>query len=288
MRNVRYYSDLSDVDNNFSDSGVYLRVNCAGRAVYPGSLGRSVRRDYYLIWLIRGQIVIRSPAVDRSMQPGDLMIFQAGTPFDYTGIAAGELIYYWVHFTGYAAGELIGSCCLRVNTVERVGLSEEISGIFTGLFDAFTRLDGLTELDKSQNLMRLLVALGRQRGKVSGGQGRFRGDGVIRRSVSYIHENIALPLTVEGLAKRAYLSPGRYRELFRTLVGTSPKDYILNLRINTACEMLVQSELTIGEIAAAVGFSDGRYFSRVFTRRVGKTPSRYRRGSAPDPVQGAF
>ena len=79
MKNVRYYSDLNDVDNNFADSSVFLRVNCAGRAVYPGSQGRSVRRDYYLIWLIKGEIVIRSPAVDRSMQPGDLMIFEAGT-----------------------------------------------------------------------------------------------------------------------------------------------------------------------------------------------------------------
>lgn len=278
MQTVYYYSDLSDVDNNFADSSVYLRVNCTGRAVYGGSLGRSVRKDFYLIYLVKGEIVIRAPVVERRMRSGDLMIFAAGTPFDYTGIAAGELIYYWAHFTGYAAGQLIQNCGIRVNTVEKVGLSEEIPGIFSELFGAFTRLDGFTELDKFRVLMQLLIALGRQSRKNADGTSSLtRKDAVIRRSVSYIHENVSLPLTVESLAKREFMSPSRYRELFRTVTGTSPKDYIINLRINIACEMLLQSEMSVGEIAVAVGFSDGRYFSRIFIRRIGKTPTEYQK-----------
>ncbi|MGM9681327.1 MAG: helix-turn-helix domain-containing protein [Eubacteriales bacterium] len=278
MHTVSYYSDINDVDNNFADSSVYLRVNCTGRAVYGDAVGRSVRQDFYLIYLIKGEIVIRSPAVERSMNSGDLMIFASGTPFDYTGLAAGELIYYWVHFTGYAAGQLIENCGFRVNTVERVGLSEEIPGIFSELFAAFTRLDGLTELDKSRVLMGLLIALGRQSRRNAGGTGgHSRKSSVIRRSVRYIHENISLPLTVESLAEREFMSPSRYRELFRAVMGTSPKDYIINLRINIACDMLLRSEMSVGEIAAAVGFSDGRYFSRIFMRRIGKTPTEYQK-----------
>ncbi len=278
MRTVCYYSDLNDVDNNFADLSVYLRVNCTGRAVYGGAIGRSVRQDFYLIYLVKGEIVIRSPAVERRMRSGDLMIFDVGTPFDYTGIADGELIYYWVHFTGYAAGQLIENCGIRVNRVERVGLSEEIPGLFSELFGAFTRLDELTELDKSRVLMQLLIALGRHSRRMADGErSHFCKDAVIRRSVSYIHENISLPLTVESLAEREFMSPSRYRELFREHTGTSPKDYIINLRIHIACEMLMRSDRPVGEIAAAVGFSDGRYFSRIFTKRMGKTPTEYQK-----------
>ena len=92
MKNVRYYSDLNDVDNNFADSSVFLRVNCAGRAVYPGSQGRSVRRDYYLIWLIKGEMcrrksslvkvgtsTVRMPLSRRRTPPLRLSLLQAPT-----------------------------------------------------------------------------------------------------------------------------------------------------------------------------------------------------------------
>lgn len=173
---------------------------------------------------------------------------------------------------------LMEICGIRANSVQRVGLSEEISGIFSELFGTFTRLDELTELDKSRVMMERLIALGRQFHRHSGGTGSHsRQSTVIRRSVSYIHENISLPLTVESLAEREFMSPSRYRELFRAVTGTSPKDYIINLRINIACEMLMRSERSVGEIAAAVGFSDGRYFSRIFMRRIGKTPTEYQK-----------
>ncbi len=277
MQTVYYYSDLNDKDNNFADSSAYLQVNCAGRAVYGGSVGRSVRQDYYLIYLVKGEIAVRAPAVGRNMRSGDLLIFAAGTPFDYSGIADGELIYYWVHFTGYAAGQLIESCGIGLNTVEKVGLSAEIPEIFSDLFNAFTRMDSLTELDKSRVLMQLLITLGRHHTQIADGTGSLsRGGAAIRRSISYIHDNISLPLTVESLSEREYMSSSRYRELFRAVTGISPKDYIINLRINIACEMLSRAEMSVGEIAAAVGFSDGRYFSRIFMRRIGKTPTEYR------------
>jgi len=278
MRTVYYYSDINDTDNNFCDDSSYLKVNCTGRAVYDGATGRSVRRDYYLIYLVKGSISVRSPALERDMMPGDLMIFSPGTPFDYTGIADGELIYYWVHFTGYGAGELIAGCGLEPDRLRSVGMAARIAEAFEALFSAFTQMDGLSVLDRSGVLMRLLILLGREAAANAGtSAGALRARNAIAGSISYIHDNISSPLSVSELAKLEYLSPGRYRELFREATGSSPKDYIINLRINVASNLLTSTDMTVAQISAAAGIPDGRYFSRIFMRKTGKTPTEYRK-----------
>jgi len=84
-------------------------------------------------------------------------------------------------------------------------------------------------------------------------------------------------LSVTEMAAYAGMSSTNFRRLFRKMFGMSPGKYLQALRMKDAARLLLESEATIDRIALSVGFSDGNYFSRAFTRVFGMPPSSYRR-----------
>ena len=84
------------------------------------------------------------------------------------------------------------------------------------------------------------------------------------------------PISMQDLAQSVYLSDRHFRRQFEKAYGISPMEYLLNLRLNAACSLLLSANLTITDAAMACGFSDGNYFSRVFHRKYGMSPTAYR------------
>jgi AraC-like DNA-binding protein len=101
--------------------------------------------------------------------------------------------------------------------------------------------------------------------------------GPISRSLRYIDRNLDQPLSLKQLAQEAHLSPSYYSSLFKQQVGCTFCEYVQSRRISTSVTLLVDTDMTVAEIAKQVGFSDYRYFSRLFTRIVGMNPTRYRK-----------
>ena len=90
------------------------------------------------------------------------------------------------------------------------------------------------------------------------------------------------PLSMQELARSVYLSERHFRRQFEKAYGISPSEYLLNLRLNAACRLLLCENLTVTDTAMACGFSDGNYFSRVFHRKNGISPTAYRQLYRPD------
>ncbi|SFD54655.1 AraC-like ligand binding domain-containing protein [Bacillus sp. OV194] len=89
----------------------------------------------------------------------------------------------------------------------------------------------------------------------------------------YLSENI----TIEDMAKRARLSPSRFSALFREHFGMSPYQYLLQLRIQHAEELLINSTLKLHQIAEYCGFADAQHFSKAFKKNTGRTPGSLRK-----------
>ena len=85
-------------------------------------------------------------------------------------------------------------------------------------------------------------------------------------------------MPLEQYAAGCCLSMSRFAHLFTQCVGTPPGAYRNRLRIERAKELLLFTDLPVGEVGALVGFEDGSYFTRLFTAAVGQAPTRYRRG----------
>lgn len=93
-------------------------------------------------------------------------------------------------------------------------------------------------------------------------------------AVDYIRKNLHQKLSIESIAKLAYVSKSNFFKMFKDELGTSPNDFILQERINKAKELLA-SQNSIKETAYQTGFSDTNYFTRVFKQLVGVTPKNY-------------
>jgi transcriptional regulator GlxA family with amidase domain len=61
-------------------------------------------------------------------------------------------------------------------------------------------------------------------------------------------------------------------------MGMAPSDYVINLRINVACDLLKSSDMSIKEIAASVGYDNAHFFSKLFKKKTGVSPKAYREG----------
>ena len=98
--------------------------------------------------------------------------------------------------------------------------------------------------------------------------------------IAYIAQNYAKPdLSINAIAEHVKLSTNSVRMLFRENDLGSPKDYLLALRMETACRMLSETNLTAKEISEKVGFTESRYFYAVFKKHTGKTAFEYRAGT---------
>ena len=92
----------------------------------------------------------------------------------------------------------------------------------------------------------------------------------------YIEKNLSNPeLSNESIAKELKISEVYLRKLFLNHLGTSPKQYILDMRIQKAKELLVESPLSVTDISRECGFSSVYHFCRAFKKRTATTPTQF-------------
>jgi transcriptional regulator GlxA family with amidase domain len=103
-------------------------------------------------------------------------------------------------------------------------------------------------------------------------------DSRIINGILYMEKNITeLEIPNGKLAEIGGMSVNAYARIFKEQTGSSPRKYLLKMRVGKACNLLHHSDLSIDQIASACGFSDRYYFTRIFTRTMRVSPGVYRR-----------
>ncbi|ODU06050.1 MAG: AraC family transcriptional regulator [Pseudonocardia sp. SCN 72-86] len=90
--------------------------------------------------------------------------------------------------------------------------------------------------------------------------------------IAYVHEHLGEPLSVSDLAERAFMSPSAFSHLFRDVAGKSPYQFIKEMRLNKARELLIENEASITQISKNVGYRSTSHFINEFRDRYGMTP----------------
>jgi AraC-like DNA-binding protein len=102
----------------------------------------------------------------------------------------------------------------------------------------------------------------------------------IINGIRYMEQNIReIVISNQTLSNEGGMSVNAYARLFKDQTGFSPRRYLSRMRIEKACNLLHHSELSIEQIAAACGFADRYYFTRVFSQTMQTSPGAYRKNS---------
>ena len=94
-------------------------------------------------------------------------------------------------------------------------------------------------------------------------------------TIEYIRENLSVKISVKELADRLYISESILAKKFRKEVGITLGKYIDKMVFYEAEKLIMQGDLTIGQISEKLGFCDQFYFSRKFKERYQETPQSY-------------
>lgn len=92
-------------------------------------------------------------------------------------------------------------------------------------------------------------------------------------AVYYVAKNFREKIQSEAVAKQCSMSPFRFSRAFKEAFGISFRDYVVRYRLREACRLMVNPNITVTDVAFAVGFNDVSYFSRMFKRHLGVSPS---------------
>jgi len=103
----------------------------------------------------------------------------------------------------------------------------------------------------------------------------------VAAAIAFLKRHLAEPVSMEELVRHVGFSRARMFDLFKAQTGLTPNDYLQRLRVEKAQEQLRHTDRSVTEIALATGFSSGQYFSTVFARYTGVSPTDFRNGAKP-------
>lgn len=107
------------------------------------------------------------------------------------------------------------------------------------------------------------------------GSKNSEGRKIIEEVLNFITENYAQKISLEQIAKRYFINPSYFSQLFKNTTGQTFSNYLIGLRIQKAKELLGLGSLKVYQVAAMVGYEDEKHFSQIFKKYTGLSPSEY-------------
>jgi two-component system response regulator YesN len=101
---------------------------------------------------------------------------------------------------------------------------------------------------------------------------------VIDKAKAFIDKQYHKDISLDEVSKEVNISPYYFSKLFKEETGENFIEYLTNLRINKAKELLSATDMSMKEICCEIGYSDPNYFSRIFKKNLGVTPTEYKEG----------
>lgn len=232
------------------------------------------------------------------LAPGSLVVMPAGVP-----VPDGARLPHWersalknahsriLWFSILDQGVLLNTCTTeagRHHTSSSIFLLDtQLIVLADILINGMRHTAGRLEEAEQALLLALLAAIERDCGSHQGASSLHTRatieetvelrDHNMRRALQYIDANLRQPLTVPEIAAQAFVSPTQLNRLFHAALGVSVKDYLTSRKMALAQTLLSQTEFSIRDISAAVGYTRQNYFSRVFAKTTRQTPAEYRR-----------
>ncbi len=235
--------------------------------------------QYILIYCIEGYGWFEIDGPRQKVSPNNFFILPKGKAHSYGSNHNSPWTIYWIHFDGEKADFFsIGFNKPTPITPEKDSRIKERLYLFEEMYS--TLKNGYSRSNIEYSICSLIHFLGSlkflatYRESLSSIQSERN---FIDDVVHFMQENIHRRLTLKDFANYCKLSTSHFSTLFQLKTGYSPMNYFSQLKIQDACHYLDFSDMKINQICTMMGFEDPLYFSRVFTKIMGISPSEYRK-----------
>lgn len=109
---------------------------------------------------------------------------------------------------------------------------------------------------------------------------KLTGEEIVQEVKAYINRNYSEDISLSFIAHKYFIHPNYFCRIFRSIIGESFTEYITSVRIKKAKDFLLDSKLRLNKVCELVGYDDPRYFSQVFKKYTGVSPSEYQANNA--------
>lgn len=230
--------------------------------------------QYILLYCIDGEGYIEIDKKEYILKPNTYIIIPKSTPHHYYANKSDPWSIYWVHFGGDHAN-LLFSRYTRESELEVQSIP-----YYEHLIQSFDLIFSLLENNYSQRNLELtnilfLEFISSFIYSLELYPSCYSTDH-INSSIEFMKENLDQSFGIQELADRLFYSVSHYSDLFRKKTGFSPMRYFNQLKIQKSCQYLYFTDMSIKEICVKVGIEDPYYFSRMFKKLMGLSPTSYR------------
>lgn len=266
---IQYAMYDSEILSSERCSDEYIKYNSCGWGIYPRNIHvkrPKGRLDYQLAYVAKGSAIFN----DKILSEGDMYIFRPGEPQEIISLEE-NYTHYWIHFTGKAADTLFKH---TTYTLIKSSYCEQ----FKKFCKENVRLRSIPnksyydDMITEGNLLTLITSIAKEQDNST-----CISDKRVEKIIKYICDNPTISLTNQQYADMVNMSKYYFIRKFVTITGTSPQKYRLNILLEKSLLLLEDTSLRINEIAFSLGFDDSLYFSRLFKKQYGVSPSKYRK-----------
>jgi len=235
------------------------------------------RVDYQLLYVAAGKAHFYIGGEDKVVTAGHMVLYQPKEEQHYEYFGADKPEVYWVHFTGGDVRNTLRHYDIPLNDhVFYCGTPSTYVLLFKQMIEELqTCRVGYEELLEMCFRELLLVVQRTRLEKPSIVSTQVQEEMAFARQ--YSHEHYNEPINIEDFAQSRHMSISLFMRNFKKVYEISPKQYILNLRMNNAQSLLETTDYTVSEIAAIVGYDNPLYFSRLYHKQKGQAPTDYRK-----------
>lgn len=240
------------------------------------------RLDFQLLYVASGKAHFYFNGTEEIVTAGHMVIYRPKEEQRYYYYGVDQPEVYWVHFTGNNVK----------NILRQYGIVDSSHVIYTGTSLEYKRIftQMIQELQMcKENYEELLVLLLRQIFILIRRHSASRPKAInsyleneMERAVKHFHEHYNTAISIEDYAASRGMSASWFIRSFKEFTGSTPMQYILAIRMMNAQNLLETTEYNVTEIGNIVGYDNPLYFSRLFKKQNGVSPSEFRKQMRSD------
>lgn len=275
---IQYAAYLYDEDLDIYEMKAPFLVHSCGRISFNRNVDLRIdrkngRKDYQIIYIQRGKGHFWLNEKEDVLGEGNIVVYYPNERQRYAFYHAENAEFYWIHFSGTKVWDLLKDC--EFDSKAYVGMATQIARGFEDVIrELMIKRKKYIEIANLKG-EELIFLFNREKYEQQHNEDKAH-RAELEKIIEEINLHYADSMLVEELAKKYGASVEWFIKTFSDYTGFTPKQYISEIRLNHAKELLEFADYNISEIAQACGFENPLYFSRYFKKKYHISPSEYR------------